>query len=148
MTMAKKHTAAALLLAAVLAGAGAATTQETATAEGTTHTLHLKLHVTAGRSLDKLHFVGTERVRSLDTHQFVGFDSFRGHVESHQVVYETAFTFEGGVLLTRVRSEDTAPGTFTGHVTGGTGAFKGATGTVSGSAVDEETTLLTIVYTR
>jgi len=147
--MAKKYAAAAaLFLAAVIAGAGAATTQETATAEGTTHTLHLQLHVTAGRSLDKLHFVGTERVRSQDTHQFVGFDSFRGHVKANAVVYDTAFAFKRGVLLTRVHTVDEAPGTYTGHVTGGTGAFNGATGAVSGSAVDQETTLLTIVYTR
>ena len=69
-------------------------------------------------------------------------------MDPHSSSVATAFTFKGGVLLTRVRNEDTAPGTFTGHVTGGTGAFNGATGTVSGTAVDEETTLLTIVYTR
>ena len=145
--MAKMY-AVAVLLASVFAGAGAVTTQETATAESTTHTLHLKLHVTAGRTFDKLHFVGTERVRSQDTDQFVGFDSFRGQIRPNTVVFDTAFAFKHGVLLTRVHTVDEAPGTYAGHVSGGTGAFKGATGTVSGSAVDQETTLLTIVYTR
>src|SRR5687767_7350297 len=86
-TMIKKYAAAALLSAAVAAGAGAATIQETATAEDSTHTLRLKLHVTAGRSLDQLHFVGTERVRSRDTHEFVGFDTFRGRIKEDTVVF-------------------------------------------------------------
>ena len=146
--MIKKYAAAALLLAVVLptgAGAGAATTQETATAATT---LHLKLHVTAGRSLDQLHFVGTERVRSRDTHEFVGFDTFRGHITPDTVVYETAFAFKRGILLTRVRTVGAAPARYEGHVTGGTGAFDGATGTVSGRAVSQDDTFFTIQYTR
>jgi hypothetical protein len=143
--MIKKYAAAALLLAVVPAGAGAATIQETATAATT---LHLKLHVTAGRSIDQLHFVGTERVRSRDTHSFVGFDTFRGHVKPHTVVYETAFAFKGGMLLTRVHTVGEAPARFAGHVTGGTGAFGGATGTVSGRAVSRDDTFFTIQYTR
>jgi hypothetical protein len=144
--MAHKY-ATALLLASVFAGAGAAA-QQTAMAESTTHTMNLRLHVIAGHSLDKLHFVGTERVRSRDTHQVVGFDSFRGHIKANTVVYDTAFAFKHGVLLTRIHTVDEAQGTYAGHVIGGTGAFSGATGTVRASAVDQETTLLTIVYTR
>ncbi len=144
--MIKKYAAAALLLAVIPAGAGAATTQQTATAATTT--LHLKLHVTAGRSLDQLHFVGTERVRSRVTHEVVGFDTFRGHVKPHTVVYETAFAFKRGILLTRVHTVGAAPARFAGHVTGGTGAFDGATGTVSGRAVSRDDTVFTIEYTR
>jgi hypothetical protein len=143
--MIKKYAAAALLLAVVPAGAGAATIQQTATAATT---LHLKLHVMAGRSIDQLHFIGTERVRSRDTHEFVGFDSFRGHVKPDTVVYETAFAFRGGMLLTRVHTVGEAPARFAGHVTGGTGAFDGATGTVSGRAVSRDDTFFTIQYTR
>ena len=144
--MIKKYAAAALLLAVIPAGAGAATTQQTATAATTT--LHLKLHVTAGRSLDQLHFVGTERVRSRDTHEVVGFDTFRGKVKPDTVVYETAFAFKRGILLTRVHTVGAAPARFAGHVTGGTGAFEGATGTVSGRAVSRDDTFFTIEYTR
>jgi hypothetical protein len=143
--MIKKYAAAAFLLAVIPAGTGAAATQETASAATT---LHLRLHVTAGRSLDQLHFVGTERVRSRDTHEFVGFDTFRGHVKPHTVVYETAFAFKRGILLTRVHTVDAAPARFAGHVTGGTGAFDGATGNVSGRAVSRDDTVFTIEYTR
>jgi hypothetical protein len=145
--MTKKYVAAALLLAAAPAFAGAAAAnQETAPAASSTHVLHLRLHVTAGRSLDQLHFVGTERVRSRETHQFVGFDTFRGHVKPHTVVYETAFAFRAGILLIRVHSVGKAPARFVGHVTGGTGAFVGATGTATGRALSQEDTIFTIRY--
>ena len=146
--MIKKYAAAALLLAAVPAGAGAAATQGTATAANSTHTLHLRLHVTASRDLGPLHFAGTERVRSRDTHKFVGFDTFRGHVKPHTVVFETAFAFKGGILLTRVHTVGAAPARYAGHVTGGTGAYDGATGTVRGRAVGQDDTFFTIRYTR
>lgn len=144
--MIKKYAAAALFLAAVPAVAGAAATQGTATAATSTHTLHLKLHVTAGRELDQRHFVATERVRSRDTHKFVGFDTFSGQVKPGKVVFYTAFAFKGGILLTRVHTVGKAPARYAGHVTGGSGAFAGATGTVTGRAVSREDTLFTIRY--
>ena len=36
--------------------------------------------------------------------------------------------------------------TFTGKVTGGTGAFKGATGTITGKSISSSKTAITIVY--
>ena len=146
--MIKKYAAAALLLAAVPAGAGAAASPETATAANSTHTLHLRLHVTASRDLDQSHFVGTERVRSRDTHRFVGFDTFRGHVEPQTVVFETAFAFKGGLLLTRVHTVGAAPARYAGNVTGGTGAYDGATDTVTGRAVGQDDTFFTIRYSQ
>ncbi len=41
-----------------------------------------------------------------------------------------------------------APARYAGHVTGGTGAYDGATGTVTGRAVDRDDTFFTIKYTR
>jgi len=146
--MINKYAVAALLLAAVPAGAGVVTSQQSATAAGTTHTLRLHLHVTDAQNLDKSHFVGTERVRSRATHAVVGFDSFRGHVEPHTVVYETAFAFKGGILLTRGHSVGGEPTRFAGRVTGGTGVFAGATGTARGVALSQEDTRFTIRYTR
>ena len=145
--MIKKYVAAALLFAVAPAFASAAAaTQETATAATSTHVLRLRLHVTEGHELDQAHFVGTERVRSRDTHQIVGFDIFRGHVKPHTVVFETAFAFKGGILLTRGHSVGKAPARFVGHVTGGTGAFAGATGTARGHALSREDTIFTIRY--
>jgi len=146
--MITKYAAAALLLAAVPAGAGAATTHEAATAAGSTHThtLELRLHVTAANSIDKHHFVGTERVRSRVTHGFLGFDSFRGHLKPHTVVGDTAFAFRGGLLLIRTHSSGETPVRYVGHVIGGTGAYDGATGTARGRALSEDDTLFTIRY--
>jgi len=145
--MIKKHAAAALLLAAVPAGAGAAATQEgTAAAATGTHTLHLRLHVTAARDLDRQNFAGTERVRSRDTHQLVGFDSFTGQVRKDTVVFETAFALKGGVLLTRVHTLGKDSAKFAGRVTGGSGAFSGATGTMRGHSVTRDDTVFTIQY--
>ena len=144
--MIKKYAAAALLLAAVPGVAGAAATQETATTATPTHTLHLKLHVTAAHNLDQRNFVGTERVRSRDTHKFVGFDTFSGHIKPRTVVFDTAFAFKGGILLTRVRTVGKAPARYAGHVIGGSGAFAGATGTVRGRAVGQDETFFTIRY--
>lgn len=144
--MNKKYAAAALLLAAV--PAASATTHETASAATSAHVLHLRLHVTAAQSLDKHHFVGTERVRSRDTHQLIGFDSFRGHIRPHTVVGDTAFAFRGGLLLIRTHSQGESPVRYVGQVTGGTGAYDGATGTVRGRALSEEDTVFTIRWTR
>ena len=144
--MIKKYAAAALLLATVPAVAGAAATQETATAVTSTHTKRLLLHVTAAHSFDQLHFVGTERVRSRATGKVVGFDTFSGHVLSDRVVYQTALAFKGGILLTRVHTVGAAPAKFAGRVIGGTGAYRGATGTVFGRAVSQEDTRFNIRY--
>ena len=49
------------------------------------------------------------------------------------MLYATAITTDGGK-------------TFTGKVTGGTGGFKGATGTLTGKSVANNKTAITIVY--
>ncbi|GAB3764077.1 hypothetical protein FB382_001031 [Nocardioides ginsengisegetis] len=95
--MITKYAAAALLLATIPAVSGAAPPSHHAPAAATTHTKRLLLHVTATKDLDQLHFAGTERVRSRTTGAFVGFDSFRGHVLSDRVVFETALACKGGL---------------------------------------------------
>jgi len=150
--MIKTYAAAALLLVAAPAVAGAAATQETSvavastTATSTIHTKRLLLHVTAGHSFDQSHFAATERVRSRATGKVVGFDTFSGHVVSDGTVFQTAFAFKGGILLTRVHSVGAAPARYAGRVIGGTGAYRGATGTVRGRAVSREDTRFNIRY--
>ena len=145
--MIEKCALAALLLAVAPTVAGASVTQQTATAAGsTTHTKQLMLHVTAAQSFDQRHFAGSERVRSRSSGEVVGFDAFTGRVLSDRVVYVTAFAFKGGTMLTRVHTVVGAPDRYVGRVIGGTGAYRGATGTVSGSAVSGEDTRLDIHY--
>lgn len=144
--MIKKYAATALLLALIPAVSGAAAGQETAPTAATNHTKRLLLHVTATKDFDQLHFAGTERVRSRTTGQFVGFDSFTGHVLPDRVVFRTAFAFKDGILLTRVHTVGAAPPSYAGRVIGGTGAYAGATGTVTGKQVTSDDTRFTITY--
>jgi hypothetical protein len=65
---------------------------------------------------------------------------------SDRVVYQTAFALKGGILLTRVHTVPGAPDRYVGRVIGGTGAYRGATGTVSGRAVSGEDTRFDIRY--
>lgn len=102
--------------------------------------------MTAGHSFDQQRFAGTERVRSRATGKMVGFNTFSGHVLSDAVVFQTAFAFKGGILLTRAHTVGTAPTRYAGRVIGGTGAYRGATGTVSGRALSREDTRFTIRY--
>jgi hypothetical protein len=144
--MIKKYALAALLVAVAPTVAGASAQQSATAAGSTTHTKRLMLHVTASQSFDQRHFAGSERVRSRSTGEVVGFDAFTGRVLSDRVVYVTAFAFKGGTMLTLVHTVVGAPERYVGRVIGGTGAYRGATGTVSGSAVSGEDTRLDIRY--
>jgi hypothetical protein len=145
--MRTKHAAAALVLALVPVFAGAAATpQETATTGTSIHVERLSLHATATRILGKHDFAGTEVVRSRATGKVVGFDSFTGHIGRHdRITYDSAFAFKGGLLLVRLH---TVAGTsrYAGRVTGGTGDYRGATGTLSGRDLGEGNTHLTLRY--
>jgi hypothetical protein len=56
-----------------------------------------------------------------------------------------AAALRGGML--HIRGRQNAHGDFTGTVTGGTGRFKGAKGTVSGTHVSRDTTKVVVKYT-
>ena len=85
-------------------------------------------------------------MRSRSTGKVVGFDTFTGHVGRHdRVTYETAFAFKGGLLLVRLHPVGETP-RYAGRVTGGTGAYRGATGTLSGRDLGDGNTRLTLRY--
>jgi hypothetical protein len=56
-----------------------------------------------------------------------------------------ALDVKGGFLYGVVTTTDGGK-TFSGKVTGGTGAFKGATGTITGKAISSTKTAITIIY--
>ena len=145
--MIKKHAAAALLLATVPWSPERPRPTRPPRRPPPPTPNDLVLHVIAGHELDQTHFVGAERVRSRASGKVVGFDSFTGHVLPDRVVGDTAFAFKGGVLLMHTHTVGAAPVRYAGRVTGGTGAFEGATGTAHGRAVSPERTILTIRYT-
>ena len=144
----KRQTAAALLLTTVPALAGAATFQDTATAKTTTHVKHLVLNETGSHNLTKTQFVGTDRARSTATGKVVGFDSFTGHVDpkANKLFVQAAFAFKGGLLLARAHTV-LGEGRFKGQVTGGTGSFRGAEGTLSARTLKNGNMVVTLTYT-
>lgn len=146
----KRQTAAAILLTSLPALAGAAVLPDSATAGTTTHVKRLLLRETAFHQLGHHHFVGTDRARSRATGKVVGFDSFSGHLDPQSDVarIHAAFAFKGGLILVRARLHgNEGHPTFTGRVTGGTGAFHGARGSVSGRDLGHGRSSFTIRYT-
>ena len=144
--MTRTHAVAALLLAAVTSSVAAF--QNAATAGSSTQVKRLAVHETAFHELGERGFAGTDRARSRATGKVVGFDTFTGHVGRHdRLVLDAAFAFKGGLILARIHSTGKAPPTWSGRVTGGTGAYEGATGTVSGRGTGQKDTNLTIRYT-
>jgi hypothetical protein len=56
-----------------------------------------------------------------------------------------AFDIKGGLLYGTVTTTNGGK-TFTGKVTGGTGTFKGATGTITAKTLPRHKTAITIIY--
>jgi hypothetical protein len=56
-----------------------------------------------------------------------------------------AFDLKGGLLYATAATTNGGK-TFTGKVTGGTGAFKGATGTIAAKTISGKKTAITIIY--
>jgi hypothetical protein len=102
-----------------------------APAGAVTHTLKLVAHQTASHSAGKTGFLGADTDRSPKTHEVVGYDSITGHfnVKTHRVKIDAAVALKGGLLTAHLTgSGDT--NTFDGTITGGTGKYAGAQGTV------------------
>jgi len=140
-----KKTAAALLLMTVPALTGAAVLQDSATAGTSTHTTKLILQAEGQHRLGKADFAGTDKAMSAATHDVVGFDTVTGHfnVKTKTVVIQAALALKGGIILARVRSANNNP-VFKGRIIGGTGAYSGITGTVTGRDEGHGKTLLTL----
>lgn len=140
-----KKTAAALLLMTIPALTGAAVLQDSATAGTTTHTTRLVLHQVSQHGLGKKDFAGTDKVLSAATHDVVGFDAITGHFDfkTKTALIQAAFALKGGIILVRVPVHRDNPA-FKGRILGGTGAYKGISGTVSGREEGHGTTLLTL----
>jgi hypothetical protein len=76
----------------------------------------------------------------------IGFDD--GYVTfagTNTVTINAAFDFKGGFLYGELASANGGL-TFSGKVTGGTGAFQGATGTIRAKTISSTKTAVTIIY--
>ena len=88
---------------------------------------------------------GSQETDVSSTGKTIGFDVvyFTGTSQTSATV-NVAFTFKGGLLYATATT--TNGNTFTGKVTGGTGAFKGATGMITAKSGAGNKTAITIVY--
>lgn len=99
-----------------------------------------KAHVNFTRST-----FGTQETDVNSTGKTIGFDDVYIKVTGpNTAVANVALDINGGFLYGVVTTTDGGK-TFSGKVTGGTGAFKGATGTITGKAISSTKTAVTIV---
>ena len=79
------------------------------------------------------------------TGKTIGFDVVYFTVKGNSATVNAAFDIKGGLLYGTVTTTNGGK-TFTGKVTGGTGTFKGATGTITAKTLPRHKTAITIVY--
>jgi hypothetical protein len=130
--MLKKPTAIAMTVV-TLSLAGAALTSELAAASSPAHTLRFTSVETAQKVLPKSHFVATDK--DVESGKTVGFDVVNGLASSKSasLIIDIAVSTHGGILYGHCR-QNLKTGALTGTVTGGTGKFRGAAGTIAGQS--------------
>jgi len=75
----------------------------------------------------------------------VGFDVIYETLTAKVFTANAAFSYTGGLFYATISSSDGGE-TFSGRVTGGTGAFDGATGTVTSKTISSTESAVTIIY--
>jgi hypothetical protein len=140
--------AAGLGGAAALDAASASRSQPTTTAAAKTHTWKFVAIQTGAHNFGRVTFGGTDKDRSKG--KFVGYDVISGkfNIRTHTVRIDFALSRQGGLMYGHVVG--TEGGSYAGAVSGGTGRYKGARGTVTGhNAPQTDTkTYLTIKWTK
>jgi hypothetical protein len=147
------HAIVAIAAAALLACGGATTltasgSQQTTASERAAHTIRMKSVRTgfhypyAGRTP---YWTAADVLRHKG--RVIGYDSVSGRFSltgTGRGPFQAALALRGGILLLDCRQTDA--GDFTGRVTGGTGRFKGATGTVTGTQVAHNVDRVVVTY--
>ena len=145
--------AATGLLAAGLGGAAAldsasATHSAATSAAAKVHTWNFVAIQSGSHNFGRTTFGGTDKDRAHG--EFAGFDVISGkfNIRLRTVAIDFALARRGGLMYGHVSG--TAAGVYTGTVTGGSGRFKGATGTVTGhdAPQNNKKTFLTVKWTK
>ena len=118
---------------------------QSASAAGTTKTLTFISISTANHSIDKTHFVGTDKVKRNGA--VIGFDTTSCVQAStgKSARCDVAGSFKGGLLYGSFTLQY-SNGSLAGKVTGGTRSYAGATGTVTGTSAGKNKEKVTITY--
>ena len=146
MNTALKRAGIGLAGTALIIGAGgAATLPASGSDKTTTHTLRLNSITKGGHQVGPRSFAGIDVDKRHG--KILGYDTVSGkfNIKTHIAVLDVAAALRGGLLYIHGRSNEA--GDFAGKVTGGTGRFHGATGTVTGTQVNNNTTKIVVHYT-
>jgi hypothetical protein len=129
--------------AVVLSGTGALVLPAVASAHSAPHTL--KFTAVTNKSHTFTRTSGGSQETDVSAGKTIGFDVvyFKGTGKNAATV-NAAFDLKGGLLY--ATAVTTNGKTFSGKVTGGTGAFKGATGTITAKSSANNKTAITIIY--
>jgi len=133
--MNKRLRIAALGGAGVLAAGATVVPAALATPSATSHTLHFTAVTQKQTSLNKTTFIQDEK----DVHngKIIGYDVIRFHQTSQTTAAGlVAFGSKGGFLYGKLTLNFNSP-IARGPITGGTGAYKGATGTIVGKNLNK-----------
>ena len=143
MRIRRSITAAAAVV--VLSGTGALVLPAVASAHSAATTLKFTAVTAKSISFTKTSF-GNQETDVSSVGKTIGFDVVYINAASRTSATANAtFALKGGLLYATAITTNGGK-TFKGKVTGGTGAFKGATGTLTGKSISNTKTAITIVY--
>jgi hypothetical protein len=135
----------AAIAAAVLGGTGALVLPAVASAHNATTTLKFTA-VTVKRVTFTSTNLGLQETDVNGIGKTIGFDNVNITITGKNALTAgVAVDVKGGFLYGTVASTNGGM-TFTGKVTGGTGPYKGATGTITGKSTASNKTAITIIY--
>ena len=132
--------------AVVLAGTGAILLPAVASAHSTTHTLKFTaVPLTPQAKFSQTSFGQAEKDVN-GTGKVIGYDVVNVEVNptTHTASGGVALSTNGGFLYGTLKLTNPV---IHGTVTGGTGPFKGATGTITGKPLSQNRTAVTVTYT-
>ena len=124
---------------------GALVLPAVASATSASHTLKFTAVTKRSVTFTRTTF-GVQETDVSRTGKTIGFDD--GYIRltgTNTATVHAAIDIQGGFLDVRFAATNGGK-TFSGKVTGGTGAFKGATGTITGKAITSMKTAVTIIY--
>jgi hypothetical protein len=131
--------------ALAIGGVGGAAAGLPTSGSAQVHTLRFTAFQTANHNLGKNRFVSTDVERRKG--KVVGYDAVSGSFNSGTGI----FTVNGAIAHRRgllyVSATETEAGVLTGKITGGTGVYKGAKGTVEGQAITNKKIQIVVRYT-
>jgi hypothetical protein len=130
--------------AAALGTTGALAAPALASTQCPSHTLQFTVVNTASMSPTE----STRAGQGTDVNsegKTIGFDVIYETLKARVFTANAAFSTTGGLLYVTISSSDGGQ-TYSGKVTGGTGVFGGATGTVTSKSISSSKTAVTIIY--